>query len=104
MFTPDFFLIKYSEKDNHVIFNVKVVPRASKSEIVGEMNGALKVRIASPPVDGAANAELIKLLAITFAVSKSEVEILSGETSKTKQIRIINSTSEKVAAVLQAKN
>ena len=86
-----------------MIFNVRVVPRASKSEIVGEMDGALKIRIASPPVDGAANAELVKLLAKTFEISKSEVEISGGQTSKTKQIKIINTTGEKLSAVLQAK-
>lgn len=73
----------------------RIVPRASKSEIVGAHDGALKVRIASPPVDGAANAELIKLLAKTFHVSKSEIEITSGQTSKTKQIKIANLTAEK---------
>ncbi len=87
-----------------MVFNVRVVPRASKSEIVGEMGGALKVRIAAPPVNGAANAELVKLLAKTFGVSKSEIEIISGETSKTKRVKITNAASEKVAAVLQAKN
>ncbi len=87
-----------------MVFNVRVVPRASKSEIVGEMGGALKVRIAAPPVNGAANAELVKLLAKTFGVSKSEIEIIRGETSKTKRVKITNAASEKVAAVLQAKN
>ena len=77
------------------MFNVRVVPRASKSEIVGALGGALKVRIASPPVDGAANAELIKVLAKTFGIAKSEVEILSGQTSKTKQIKIMNLEPEK---------
>ncbi|HMT07444.1 MAG TPA: DUF167 domain-containing protein [Pyrinomonadaceae bacterium] len=67
---------------------VRVVPRASKSEVVGEIDGVLKVRIAAPPVDGAANAELVKLLAKHFSVSKSSVEIVSGATSKTKIIRI----------------
>lgn len=70
------------------MFSVRVVPRAAKSEIIGEHDGALKVRIASPPVDGAANAELIKLLTNHFSVSRSDVEILSGLTSKTKRIRI----------------
>lgn len=83
---------------------MRVVPRASKSEIVGNLDGALKVRIAAPPVDGVANVELVKLLAKTFAVSKSQVEILSGETSKTKQIKISNAASEKLDAVLQPKN
>ena len=88
-------MINYTEKNGAVIFNVRVVPRASKSEIVGAYDGALKVRIASPPVDGAANAELIKLLSKTFGVSKSEVEILAGQTSKTKQIKIGNLAAEK---------
>jgi uncharacterized protein (TIGR00251 family) len=97
-------MIRFVEKDGALIFMVRVVPRASKSEIVGEMDGALKIRVASPPVDGAANAELIKLLAKTFGVAKSRVEIIGGETSKTKQVKIINSTGEKLDAVLQPKN
>lgn len=81
-------MIEFTEKDGAIIFNVRVVPRASKSEIVGEHDGALKVRIASPPVDGAANEELIRLLAKAFEVSRSAVEILSGHTSKVKHVRI----------------
>jgi len=92
-------LINYSEKSCAIIFAVRVVPRASKSEIVGEHNGALKVRIASPPVDGAANAELIKVFAKFFDVSKSHVEIIGGQTSKTKQIKISNLTAEKFLQV-----
>lgn len=97
-------MIEFTEKDNYLIFTVKVIPRASKSEIVREMDGALKVRVASPPVDGAANLELIKLLSKAFGVSKSDVEIIVGETSKTKQIKITNANGEKIAAILQAKN
>ena len=51
----------FTEKDGAVIFTVRVAPRASKTEIVGKFDGALKIRIASPPVDGAANAELSSL-------------------------------------------
>jgi uncharacterized protein (TIGR00251 family) len=81
-------MIQFTEKNDAFVFTVKVVPRASKSEIVGEHDGALKVRIASPPVDGAANAELIKLLAKAFNVSKSDIAIIAGETSKTKQVKV----------------
>jgi len=96
-------MVLFTEKDNSMIFTVRVVPRASKSEIVGEHNGALKVRIASPPVDGAANAELIKLLAKTFNVSKSEVEITVGQASKTKQVKISNATGEKLLQIANLK-
>jgi uncharacterized protein (TIGR00251 family) len=87
-------LINLTEKNGALIFGVRVVPRASKSELVGELDGALKVRIASPPVDGAANAELIKLLSKTFGVSKSDVEIVGGQASKSKQIKVLNLTTK----------
>ena len=93
-------LINCTEKDGAIIFGVRVVPRASKIEIVGEHDGNLKVRISSPPVDGAANAELISLLAKTFRVAKSAVEIVSGQSSKTKQIRISGVTAEQLRNIV----
>jgi uncharacterized protein (TIGR00251 family) len=81
-------MIDFIEKDDALIFSVRVIPRSSKSEIVGEFDNALKVKLNSPPVDGAANTELIKLLAKEFDVSKNQVEILSGTTSKSKQVKI----------------
>ena len=81
-------MIRFSEKGGAIIFAVRVVPRASKSEIIGEHDGALKIKIHAPPVDGAANAELIKVLARKFGVAKNTVEITGGHASKQKQIRI----------------
>lgn len=95
--------MKVSEKDGSVIFKVCVVPRASRSEIVGEHYGALKIRIASPPVEGAANTELIKLLARQIGVSRSSIEITSGQTSKTKQVRIAGMTQTDLNVILKAK-
>ena len=82
--------IVLTEKDGTVAFDVRVVPRASKSEIVGEHDGPLKVRITAPPVEGAANAELIRLLAKSFGVPRSNVSIVGGESSKKKRIKIEN--------------
>ena len=84
------------ERADGISFTVRVVPRASKTEIAGEIAGAVKVRVASPPVDGAANAELIRFFAKTFDVAKSDVEIVSGHTSKTKQIRMLRVTPERL--------
>ena len=81
-------MIRFTEKDGAVIFSVRVLPKSSRNEVVGETNGALKMKIKSPPVDGAANAELIKTLAKFFDVPRSAVEILKGQTSKNKQIKI----------------
>jgi hypothetical protein len=96
-------MINFTEKNGSLIFTVRVVPRASKTEMVGEHDGALKIRLAAPPVDGAANEELIKFLAKILAVRKSEVEIVSGQTAKVKQIRIQNTTKPKIAEVLSLK-
>ena len=82
--------------------NVRVVPRSSKSEIARLEDGTLKVRIMAPPVDGAANAELIKALAKAFAISKSSITILSGENSRTKRVRITGASESAIQAVLRA--
>ena len=92
-------MIKSSEHNGALTFTVRVVPRASKSEIVGSHDGALKIRIAAPPVDGAANMELIKMLAKFFEVSKSAVKITSGETSKTKVVCIDGANAEKLVQI-----
>lgn len=79
-----------------MLLTVRVVPRASKSEIVGEIDGSLKVRISAPPVDGAANEEVVRLLAKSLHVSRSSVSIVSGETSKTKRVRVVGVTPEQL--------
>lgn len=94
-------MIEVTEKPDSLFFSVRVIPRASRSEIVGEYDGSLKVKLASPPVDGAANAELIKLLAKKFDVPKGDVEILSGETSKNKRIKINNLSKSKFDEVTE---
>lgn len=81
-------MIKFTARDNTVTFTVRVQPRASQTTIVGELDGALKLRLAAPPVDGAANEELIRWLAKFFDVPRTAIEILSGATAKQKLIRI----------------
>ncbi len=71
-----------------IVIAVSVVPRASKSEVVGEVNGALRVRIAAPPVDGAANEELIKVLAKKYGVAKSKVSVIGGHSSRNKRVKV----------------
>jgi uncharacterized protein (TIGR00251 family) len=85
------------EKDASLILKVHVVPRASRSEIVGEHNGALRVRIAAPPVDGAANEELIRTLARAFKVPRRDIEIISDHASKIKQVSVKNTTRDAVS-------
>ncbi|HEV7474411.1 MAG TPA: DUF167 domain-containing protein [Pyrinomonadaceae bacterium] len=90
-------MLNYSEQNGWLTFKVRVVPRASRSEIVGEHDGALRVRIAAPPVDGAANEELVRLLARKLGVSRSAIEISSGLTGKLKLIRVTGVTPATLA-------
>ena len=79
---------------------VKVIPRSSRSEIVGAFDGTVKVKLTSPPVDGAANAELLSLLAKRLGVARSSVEITGGLSSRTKHVRIAGLTEEEVYEML----
>ena len=79
---------------------VHVTPRASKSEVVGLVGGQLKVKVTSPPVDGAANAELIRLLSRYFDVAKRNIELISGETSRIQKVRISGLKEQQIQAFL----
>jgi uncharacterized protein len=85
-------MIPYSIKGRQVLFKVHVVPGASRSEIAGIHNDSLRVRVAARPVEGAANEELILILAKTFKVSKSSVRIVSGARGRSKQVSIEGDT------------
>ncbi len=70
---------------------IRVIPRAKKNEIVGEMpDGALKIKLKAPPVDGKANGELVKFLSEEFGIAKSKIEIVRGEKGRNKTIEISN--------------
>ena len=80
-----------SDAAHEFIITVRVVPRSSESAVIGETEGVLKVKLRSPPVEGAANAELIRVLAKHFGVARSAVEIIAGQASRTKGLRISGS-------------
>lgn len=67
---------------------VHVVPRASRNEIVGVQGDTLKVKVTAPPVKGKANEALVKLLAKTLGVKKSQIEVVSGREARRKMVRI----------------
>jgi len=80
------------------VLTVKATPRAKKSEIIGADPEWLRVRLQAPPVDGKANAELTALFAKTFGIHKSAVEILTGDTSRLKRIKLLGVSAETVTA------
>ena len=83
-----------------VLLYVRIQPRASKNEIVMRDDGSIKIRLTAPPVDGAANEALVKFLADTLSVAKSQVMIISGETARDKVVRITGVPDEDVMRLL----
>lgn len=83
-------------------FAVRVIPRASKPGIAGTRDGALLVRVQSPPVAGAANAELISVIAKAFGISKRDVSIEFGERSKLKRVAIATIDERRLNAALRS--
>lgn len=66
-----------------------IQPRASRTEVAGAHGDALKIRLAAPPVDGEANAELVRFLAKTLKVPKSAVTIVRGATGRRKTVQVL---------------
>lgn len=78
----------YSWQKENLILQVYIQPKASREEIGGEHNKALKIKITAAPVDGKANKQITKLLAKRFAVPIKRVELIKGEKSRLKTFRI----------------
>jgi len=81
-------------------FRVRVQPGASKNEIVGVQGDTLKIKISAPPVKGKANKALVHFLARKLGVKNSEVEIITGHTTKLKRIKVkgeATKTKEKIS-------
>ena len=87
--------------DDGVILTLHVQPRASKNEIIGAVEGALKIRLTSPPVEGAANKLCCEFIAKTCGVPKRDVTIVSGEKSRHKRVIVVGLKPGDVQAALQ---
>ena len=96
-------MIECTEINGSITFRVRVLPRSSTSEIVGEHDGSLKIKLKSPPVDGAANEELIRFLANELSIPRARVTIVSGQSSRTKRISVQAFSVAAFTAILQAK-
>jgi uncharacterized protein (TIGR00251 family) len=85
-----------------VICSVRVTPRAGRTAVVGVRDDVLQVRLAAPPVDGAANTALVELMAAVFRIPRRDVAILSGHTGRVKRVALTGVTTSDAAARLDA--
>ena len=95
-------MIPLRETETGVVFRIRVVPRASRSESAGFQDDALKLRITAPPVEGKANEACIALLAELLGVKKGRVAIIAGHASRTKTVAVEGFSAAEIAALLAA--
>lgn len=77
-------------KDDGILVSLYIQPKSSKNQVVGIYNGAFKLKIKAPPVDGAANKECIKFISKEIKIPKSSITIISGHTGRQKKVLIKN--------------
>ncbi len=86
--------------DGGVELLVLVQPRASRTKVVGEHDGRLKIALSAPPVDGEANAALIEFVSDALEVKKASVALIEGDTSRRKRLRVVGVTAQTARASL----
>jgi uncharacterized protein (TIGR00251 family) len=85
---------------SHVTLSLRVQPRAARNAVVGWTGDTLNIRLTAPPVEGAANAACLALLADLLSLPQSQLEILRGERSRNKVVQIMGFTRDEVRARL----
>ena len=89
--------------ENGIRLSAIIQPQSSKNEVTGIYNNALKIRLASPPVDGAANKACIRFFSKLLGVSPSEITIVQGFSSRNKTIEVIGLTEKQFREILKTK-
>jgi len=92
-------MIQLTQQGGDVLLPVKVVPKASRDRIIGELAGRLKVGVSAAPEKGAANQAVCKLIASALGIRTQQVRIAAGPTSPCKTLRISGVTAEQVRGI-----
>ena len=90
------------ETANGVVLRLRVQPRSSRNQVVGLQGEALKVKLTSPPVDGAANKACCTYLAKLFNIAKTEVELVAGDKSRDKRVLLHGISLQQATEVLRS--
>ncbi len=94
-------MLRITETTGGIRLEIRVQPRSSRNQIVGEQNGVLKVKLTAPPVDGEANAALVGFIAHFLKIPRKNVNLIKGETSRNKLVEITGFTSDEFLTRLE---
>ena len=97
-------MISVSDSKGGATFGVRVQPRARRNAVVGELEGALKLALTAPPVEGRANQACTDFLAELLGLPRSSVSIVAGETSRNKVVQISGLSASDVRERLKERN
>ncbi len=92
-------MLNIREERGCVFFKVRVLPRSSKNQIVGYYDDAVKIRLTAAPLEGKANESCRAFLAEILSVPRARIEIVSGQTSRNKLIKVADISAQRVAQV-----
>lgn len=95
-------MVDLRQRGEGVAFAVRVVPRASRDKIAGIHDGAVRIRLTAPPVEGAANEALVRFLSSVLRVPKGDIEIVSGQTARQKMVSVYGLSTEEIEARLRS--
>jgi len=95
-------MVDLRQQGESVIFRVRVVPRASRDRIAGLHDGAVRIRLTAPPVEGAANEALVAFLSSVLHVAKRDIELVSGQSARNKVVSVSGLSAEEVEARLRS--
>lgn len=93
-------MLNIKELDDGIVVGVRVQPKASSNRITGLHGDALKVCVTAAPTDGKANKAVVALLAKAFGVKKYDVSIVSGQSSRTKNVEIKNCSKNEILNII----
>lgn len=94
-------MLRFNEEDGRLRFEVRVQPRSSRNQIIGEQEGALKIKLTAPPVDGEANQALVTFLSEILGVAKRDVQIVKGKSSRYKSVVVTGLSSAAFLQIIQ---
>ena len=94
-------MLNLRQIDTDVLLPVIVQPRSSRNTVIGLQQGAIKIALTAPPIDGAANAACLRFLADLLGLSRARLATAKGKTGRLKLIRVTDATAQEIQACLQ---